>query len=63
MSVDNNEEIARQCVEQTLPRIHDEDILEYIVSVVADWDTFEDAEGLADMLAPLLVCLIHSSKE
>lgn len=50
-----HEDIARQCVKQTLPTIQDEDILEYIISVVADWETFEDADGLADMLAPLLV--------
>lgn len=55
MSIDTNEELARQCVEQTLSTIQDEDILEYIISVVADWETFEDADGLADMLSPLLV--------
>jgi len=62
MSTESNEELARQCVEETLSTIHDEDILEYIISVVADWETFDDAEGLADMLTPLLVrflCWLH----
>ena len=55
MTTESNEEIARQCVTKTLSTIHDEDIFEYIISVVADWETFEDADGIADMLTPLLV--------